>query len=231
MEAARHLTPVPDEELPRLEELPRGDGYAADAVERAFDSYRRHTARLTASLRVLQAAQGTADPSGHGSRLDSLHLIQVAADFAETLERDAQAAAASLLERTRDEVKRSHQEVARERSEIDDYRSESERQRANLLTDARREAAEVKRVAEKESTQEMLTAEAQARKLLEDARHEASELVNEARAEVQQTLDWARERARQTVLEGQKAAQRFLEAAGMEPGQAADKARVMSEDS
>src|SRR6266404_4826287 len=69
--------------LPKLEDLPRsGDGYDFDAVQGAFDAFRRHAAQLQAQLRVLQAAGKTAsvDPTGHAVRMDALHLIRAAAE-------------------------------------------------------------------------------------------------------------------------------------------------------
>src|SRR3712207_912795 len=85
--------------LPRLEDLPQteGGGYDADRVREAFDAFRRHSAQLQAQLRVLQAAGRTAsvDPTGHAVRMDALHLIRAAAEFADTPERDAQQASAN----------------------------------------------------------------------------------------------------------------------------------------
>src|ERR671929_1849259 len=82
--------------LPRLEDLPTApNGFERQRVEEAFDAFRRHVTALQANLRVLQAAprQGVAEPSGHAIRMDALHLIRSAADFADTIERDAQEAA------------------------------------------------------------------------------------------------------------------------------------------
>jgi hypothetical protein len=41
--------------LPRVEDLPRGDGYDAEAVEDAFDAFYRHLAQLDSTLRTLEA--------------------------------------------------------------------------------------------------------------------------------------------------------------------------------
>ena len=95
--------------LPKVEDLPRaGDGYDADKVREAFDAFRRHAAQLQAQLRVLQAAgrTGQVEPSGHAVRMDALHLIRAAAEFADTIERDAQTASASQLGKTEEEVTR-----------------------------------------------------------------------------------------------------------------------------
>src|ERR1700752_2666429 len=100
--------------LPTVEQLRRaGDGYDERGVREAFDAFRRHTAQLQAQLRVLQAARKTAnvEPTGHAVRMDSLHLIRAAAEFADTLERDAQAASASQLQRTEEEVRAKQREL------------------------------------------------------------------------------------------------------------------------
>ena len=50
-------TPPALTSLPRIEDLPRaGEGYDAERVEQAFETFRRHSAQLQAQLRVLQAA-------------------------------------------------------------------------------------------------------------------------------------------------------------------------------
>src|SRR6266545_3347252 len=91
--------------LPRVEDLPRsGDGISEDAVRGAFDAFRRHAAQLQAQLRVLQAAGRTSqvEPTGHAVRMDSLHLIRAASEFADTIERDeAETRGARLLEQAR----------------------------------------------------------------------------------------------------------------------------------
>src|SRR5438132_303891 len=94
-------TPSPSiQSLPRLEDLRTSEnGYEPDAVRDAFDAYRRHVVQLQAQLRVLKAAGRTADvePTGHAMRMDALHLIREAAEFADVLERDAQRLAAAGL--------------------------------------------------------------------------------------------------------------------------------------
>ena len=93
--------------LPTVEQLRRaGDGYDEQGVREAFDAFRRHTAQLQAQLRVLQAARTSSNvsPTGHAVRMDALHLIRAAAEFADTLERDAQTASATQLQRTEEEV-------------------------------------------------------------------------------------------------------------------------------
>src|SRR3954447_7556922 len=95
--------------LPRYEDIPRaGDGLDAERVRDAFDAFRRHAAQLQAQLRVLQAAGSgrtgaIVEPTGHAVRMDALHLIRAAAEFADTIERDAQNASATQLSKTEEE--------------------------------------------------------------------------------------------------------------------------------
>ena len=95
--------------LPRIEDVPKtaDDGYDPDAVREAFDAFRRHTAQLQAQLRVMQAAGRSAkvEPTGHAVRMDALHLIRAAAEFADELERDAQNASAAQLAATEEEIR------------------------------------------------------------------------------------------------------------------------------
>ena len=89
--------------LPRFEDIPTtGDGLDPERTREAFDAFRRHAAQLQAQLRVLQAAGRSAalEPTGHAVRMDALHLIRGAADFADTIERDAQNASAAQLSKT-----------------------------------------------------------------------------------------------------------------------------------
>src|SRR6266581_1465186 len=133
--------------LPTLEELPRssGGGYEPDGVRAAFDSYRRHVLQLQAQLRVLQAAgrTGNVDPTGHAVRMDALHLIRAAAEFADVLERDAQGASAAQIARTVEEVSRLRREVQSREAEVDRNKAETEKQRNELLNAARNEAREL----------------------------------------------------------------------------------------
>ena len=105
--------------LPRVEDLPQapGGGYDADRVRDAFDAFRRHSAQLQAQLRVLQAASrtGSVEPTGHAVRMDALHLIRSAAEFADTLESDAQQASSNQLARTEEEVSQASARAARPR--------------------------------------------------------------------------------------------------------------------
>ena len=205
--------------LPRLEDLPQieGGGYEPDRVREAFDAFRRHSAQLQAQLRVLQAAGKSADvdPTGHAVRMDALHLIRAAAEFADTIERDAQQASANQLARTETEVSRRQHELQAREAEIERYRQESERQRAEILNAARNESRDLLQKSQREATQEVREAEASANRLLEQARHQATELTNAARAEVEQTLEWARAQASTVMARAQQGAEQLLGSAGL----------------
>src|SRR5205085_11405329 len=211
---AAALTPLPSiDELPRT----RDGAFEADAVRDAFDAFRRHTLQLQAQLRVLQAAGRTAnvDPTGHAVRMDALHLIRAAAEFADALERDAQNAASAQLGRTEAEVTRRQRELQAREAEIERYRQESERQRNEILTAANAEARELLAAANRDATTELREAEARGARLLEQSRHQATELINAARAEVEQTLEWARAQAGAILARAQHGAEQLLTAAGL----------------
>jgi hypothetical protein len=204
--------------LPRFEDLPRaGDGVDAERVREAFEAFRRHAAQLQAQLRVLQAAGRSAavEPTGHAVRMDALHLIRAAAEFADTVERDAQNASAAQLARTEEEVSRKQHDLSDREAEIERYRAESERQRAEILNAAKAEAREVTTKASRDASQELREAEAKGARLLEQARHQATELTNSARAEVEQTLEWARAQASTILARAQHGAEQLLAAAGL----------------
>ncbi len=204
--------------LPTLEQLRRaGEGYDEGSVRDAFDAFRRHTSQLQAQLRVLQAARKTAnvEPTGHAVRMDALHLIRAAAEFADTLERDAQTASASQLQRTEEEVRARQRELQAREAEVERYRAESERQRAEILNAAKTEARELIQKTQAETTRELREAEARGSRLLEQSRHQATELTNAARAEVEQTLEWARAQAGAVMARAQKGAEQLLGAAGL----------------
>ena len=208
--------------LPRFEDLPRsGDGLDPDQVRDAFDAFRRHAAQLQAQLRVLQAA-GTrpgpnVEPTGHAVRMDALHLIRAAAEFADTIERDAQTASAAQLGKTEQEVTRRQEELQAREAEVERYRQESERQRNEMLNAARTEARDLLANANRDATTELREAEAKGARLLEQSRHQATELTNSARAEVEQTLEWARAQAGVILARAQTGAEQLLTAAGLGP--------------
>jgi cell division septum initiation protein DivIVA len=209
--------------LPRLEDLPRaGDGYDAEKVREAFEAFRRHTAQLQAQLRVLQAASRSpqaVEPTGHAVRMDALHLIRAASEFADTIENDAQSASAKQLQATEQEVRHRQRELQQREAEVERYRQESERQRAEMLNNARNEARELLANANRDATQEVQEAEARGSRLLEQARHQATELTNAARAEVEQTLEWARAQASAVLSRAQHGAEQLLAAAGLGEGE------------
>src|ERR1043166_2306008 len=208
------LTPLPSvDDLPTL---PDG-GYDPERVTEAFESFRRHTTQLQVQLRVLQAAarSGQVEPSGHAVRMDALHLIQAAAEMADTIERDAQSASAAQIRRTEEEVTRRQRELQERQGQVDTFRTESERQRAEMLNAAKAEARQTVQDAEQKASQEIKEAESRAARLLEQARHQATELTNSARAEVEQTLEWARSQAGAIINRAQDGAEQLLAAAGL----------------
>jgi hypothetical protein len=205
--------------LPRLEDLRQTEagGYDADAVREAFDSFRRHALQLQAQLRVIQAAGKSAsvDATGHAVRMDALHLIRAAAEFADALERDAQNASAAQLQRTEGEVTRRQHDLQQREREVERYREESERQRVEIMNAAKVEARELLANANRDATTELREAEAKGTRLLEQARHSATELTNATRAEVEQTLEWARAQAGVILARAQTGAEQLLTAAGL----------------
>jgi F0F1-type ATP synthase membrane subunit b/b' len=207
--------------LPRLEDLPQleGGGYDREGVRDAFDAFRRHALQLQAQLRVLQAAgkRANVEPTGHAVRMDALHLIRAAAEFADALERDAQNASAAQLGRTEEEVRRRQRELQERQTEIDRFREESERLRNEILNAAKNEARELLANANTDATTELRETEARGARLLEQARHQATELTNAARAEVEQTLEWARTQGSAIMARAQQGAEQLLTAAGLGP--------------
>src|SRR3954453_11185208 len=109
--------------LPRLEDLrmTRDGTYEPDAVREAFDNFRRHALQLQAQLRVLQAAGKTAnvEPTGHAVRMDALHLIRAAAEFADALERDAQTASAAQMSRAEEGIRRGQRTLQDREGELE----------------------------------------------------------------------------------------------------------------
>src|SRR3954462_284582 len=211
--------PSPLTSLPSLEDLPQVEGgaYEADAVRGAFNAFRRHALQLQAQVRVLQAAGKTTnvDPTGHAVRMDALHLIRAAAEFADALERDAQNASAAQLQRTESEVTRRQRDLQEREREVERYRDESERQRNEIVNAAKNEARELLANANRDAATELREAEAKGTRLLEQSRHQATELTNAARAEVEQTLEWARAQAGAILARAQQGAEQLLTAAGL----------------
>jgi F0F1-type ATP synthase membrane subunit b/b' len=203
--------------LPQVQDLPVADhGYDRNKVEESFDAFRRHVTSLQAQLRVLQAApRGAAsEPTGHAVRMDALHLVRAAAEFADTIERDAQEAAAKQVGRAEQEIRERQMAIQQQESEVGRIRQETERQRVEIVNAARTEARDLLAKANKDSSQELREAEASGARLLEQARHQATELTNAARAEVEQTLEWARAQAEVIVQRARTGAEQLLGAAG-----------------
>src|SRR5215217_3230652 len=203
--------------LPRVEDIPRaGDGFDRGKVEEAFEAFRRHVTALQAQLRVLQSAprSAIAEPSGHAVRMDALHLIRSAAEFADTIERDAQEAAAKQVGKAEQEIRESQMELQQREAEIARIRQETERQRGEILNAARTEAREILTKSNRDSSQELRDSESKGARLLEQARHQATELTNAARAEVEQTLEWARAQADVIVERARGGVEQLLGAAG-----------------
>lgn len=204
--------------LPRLEDLPRsGEGFDREKVGEAFDAFRRHVTALQAQLRVLQAAPRSAitEPSGHAVRMDALHLIRSAAEFADTIERDAQEAAAKQVGKAEQEIRESQMELQQREAEIARIRQETERQRTEILSAARKESREILTKSNRDATAELREAEVRGNRLTEQSRHQATELTNAARAEVEQTLEWARAQAAAVISRAQDGAEQLLGAAGL----------------
>jgi vacuolar-type H+-ATPase subunit H len=203
--------------LPRTEDLPTSaQGYDRARVEEAFDAFRRHVTSLQANLRVLQAAprKGVTEPSGHAVRMDALHLIRSAAEFADTIERDAQEAATKQVAKAEQEIREAQMDLQQQEAEIARIRQETERQRSEIMNQARNEAREILSNANRDSSAELRQAETSGARLLEQARHQATELTNSARAEVEQTLEWARAQAEVIVQRARTGAEQLLSAAG-----------------
>jgi F0F1-type ATP synthase membrane subunit b/b' len=203
--------------LPRLEDLPSAmDGFDRAKVQEAFDAFRRHVTSLQANLRVLQAAPKSAitEPSGHAVRMDALHIVRAAAEFADTIERDAQDAAAKQVGRAEVEIREKQMELQQQEAEIARIRQETERQRTEILSAARKESREILTKSNRDATAELREAESRGNRLTEQSRHQATELTNSARAEVEQTLEWARAQADVIVQRARMGAEQLLSAAG-----------------
>ncbi len=228
--AAARETPPAMTSLPRLEDLPAIEGgFDEQAVRDAFESFRRHAVQLQAQLRVLQAAgrSSQVEPSGHAVRMDALHLIREAAEFADVLERDAQNASAAQFSRTEQEVRQKQVDLQQREAEVLRFRDESDRQRNEIVTAARNEARQLVADANREATKELREAEARGARLLEQARHQATELTNATRAEVESTLEWARSQASAIIARAQQGSEQMLAAAGLGEAAATEVAQAI----
>ena len=61
------------------------------------------------------------ESSGHAVRMDALHLIRSAAEFADALERDAQTASTTQLSRAEEEIRTRQQEMAARTVEVERF--------------------------------------------------------------------------------------------------------------
>ena len=147
--------------------------------------------------------------------MDSLHLIRAAAEFADTLERDAQTASASQLQRTEEEVRARQRELQEREAEVERYRVESERQRAEMRERGQgrvpRSAREVQCGRDPRAPRGGDAWQPAARAVASPG----DRLMNSARAEVEQTLEWARAQATAVMARAQKGAEQLLAAAGL----------------
>jgi vacuolar-type H+-ATPase subunit H len=204
--------------LPRVEDLPTSaQGYDQDRVREAFDAFRRHVTQLQAQLRVFQAARGRAEgePTGHAVRMDALHIIRAAAEFADTMEQDAQDAVAKQIKQAESQIGDKHRELVKHETRIEQLDREQEAKRNETLSTARAEAQEMAAKAEREASERVKEAEASAARLLEQARHQATELTNSARAEIDRSLEWARSEAGEIHTRARQGAEQLLAAAGL----------------
>lgn len=204
--------------LPGVEELRRSDrGFDEAQVTQAFDSFKRHITQLQTQLRVLQAAGrgGEAQPTGHAVRMDALHLVRAAAEFADSLEKDAQDAAARVIRSAESAISDKQREFQKEKLQIEKHGRDAEQKRTELLDEADKEARETREKAQREARQQLKDAEARGTRLLEQARHQATELTNSARAEIDQSLEWARVQSSDIVRRAREGAEQLLGAAGL----------------
>jgi hypothetical protein len=192
--------------LPRLEELPRAseDGVDPEAVVDAFRRFELYAASLRSQLRELQTrregsetvTEAPARQPETGGRAEAVGLIQAAAEFAETLERDGRETAERLL---RDAEARAAELVATleaREAEIERMSDELEARRSTSVEDARREA------------------DAVAARMLEVARADAAEIVRAAQADVERRLEWTRAQCDTMLRRAQRGAAELRPVAG-----------------
>ena len=100
--------------------------------------------RSSACCRRPARAPASVEPTGHAVRMDALHLIRAAAEFADTIERDAQNASAAQLGKTEEEVTPPPGRPAGARGR---HRALPAGERASARRDAERRAERVARAA------------------------------------------------------------------------------------
>src|SRR3989304_5748443 len=152
----RSEPPLP--RVPRIDDLPVAtQGYEREKVQEAFDAFRKLLTWYQAEPRVPQSAPraAAADVTGHTLRMDALHLIRQAADFADALERDAQDAAARQLGRTGAEIREGNAKLDQREGEVDRYKKDVEREAAEILSSTRKEAQELLAKAKRDAGHEL----------------------------------------------------------------------------
>ena len=204
----------PLEPLPRFDDIPVvPHGLDRDRVAQAFDAFQRQLGWYQTELRSAHGGAVSGEPSGQAVRMDALQLIRAASEFADTLERDAQDAAARQIARAEAEIRQRQGDLQAREGELAESRQELDRQRAEILNAARQEAKDILARASRESTESMREAEAAGARLLEQSRHQATEMTNSARAEVERTLEWARAQADAIIQRARGGAEQLLGAA------------------
>jgi F0F1-type ATP synthase membrane subunit b/b' len=189
----------PLEPLPRFDDIPVvPHGLDRDRVAQAFDAFQRQLGWYQTELRSAHGGAVSGEPSGQAVRMDALQLIRAASEFADTLERDAQDAAARQIARAEAEIRQRQGDLQAREGELAESRQELDRQRAEILNAARQEAKDILARASREST---------------ESRHQATEMTNSARAEVERTLEWARAQADAIIQRARGGAEQLLGAA------------------
>ena len=204
--------------LPEVDEMAGDHAYDEAQVQEASDALRRHAAELRAQLRVMQGTETPAEgeTAGGAERMDALHLVRAAAEFADVLVRHAQMTAAAELARSEAVVRGRRSELQERHAEVEGYRAESERQRVEILAAANHDARELLATANVAAEAEMREAEDHSARLLEEARDQATELRKGARAEVEHTFEWARTQASAVLARAQQAAEQLLASSGLD---------------
>ncbi len=154
---------------------------------------------------MLQAAgrSGDAEPTGHAVRMDALHLVRAAAEFADALEKDAQDAAVRVIRRAESEIADKQREFQKERQQIERHGREAEQKRTELLAEAEKAARETRDKADREAKQQLKEAEARgstAARAGAPPGDRADEHVLARRSTSQ--LEWARVAGRRTSSAG-----------------------------
>ena len=214
-EPERAPSQPPLEPLPRVDDLPTAmQGYEREKVEDAFDAFNRQLTWYQSQLRSAQSRTGAStEPSGQPIRMDAMHVIRAAAEFADTLERDAQDVAARQIGRAEAEIHERQGDLQAREAELAGQRQELEGQKIEILAAARQEAKDILSKSNRDAAQAMRDADAAGARLLEQSRHQATELTNAARAEVERTLEWARAQGDAIVQRARAGAEQLLSAA------------------